>query len=57
MILMKKEFLGYVKEYKGRLEPLIAHMESEGLWTLAERTIVRHYSFNKDGIIFVMKVK
>ena len=57
IIVTRLEYLSYGEEYQGRLEPLMQQMEQEGLWRQLERTVVKEYSFCKNGIIFVFKVK
>jgi len=53
---MRKEYLKYVSEYTDRLEPAIARLETQGHWRLLERREVTNYSFNRDGVLFKMKV-
>ncbi|XP_052794078.1 uncharacterized protein LOC128227502 isoform X2 [Mya arenaria] len=57
LIVMRKEYLKYVDEYTERLEPFIEKMEHENRWELLERREVSNYSFNRDGVLFKMKVK
>ncbi|WAR24861.1 MET27-like protein [Mya arenaria] len=57
LIVMRKEYLKYVGEYTERLEPFIEKMEHENRWELLESREVSNYSFNRDGVLFKMKVK
>lgn len=54
--VMRKEYLDYVKDYAGRLEPLMEKLErEEKKWSLVTKFDVDNYSFNKSGKIFVFK--
>lgn len=54
--VMRKEYLNYVKDYAGRLEPLMDKLErEENLWSSVAKFDVDNYSFNKSGQIFVFK--
>jgi hypothetical protein len=53
ILVIREEYLEYVKEYAGRLEPLMNKMVEEGIWTQKLRFQVPRYSFNKTGIVFV----
>ena len=55
-IVMREEYLSYVAEYVGRLEPFMKQLAQTDWWTLEERTVVPKYSFNKNGVIFVYRV-
>lgn len=55
-IVMREEYLTYVEEYKDRLEPLMQELADEGKWERVSRTVVPHYSFGKNGIVFMFKV-
>ncbi|KAL5006858.1 hypothetical protein ScPMuIL_015664 [Solemya velum] len=55
-IVMREEFLSYVKEYIDRLEPLFKKLEEEGKWQSISRIIVPRFYCNKDGVIFQYKV-
>ena len=55
IIVMREEYLSIVDEYKDRLEPLMKQMESEGVWKIEQRIQVPHYSFNKTGLVFIMR--
>ncbi|KAL4230999.1 ubiE/COQ5 methyltransferase [Mactra antiquata] len=57
LIVMRKEYLKYVDEYTDRLEPYIARLEHDNKLEVLERKEVPKYSFDRDGIIFKMKVK
>ncbi|KAL3864271.1 hypothetical protein ACJMK2_005968 [Sinanodonta woodiana] len=52
VIVMRKEYLDYVKEYKDRLEPLMDQLETERKWQKISRKIVPNYSFNKEGVVY-----
>ncbi|XP_068202558.1 methyltransferase-like protein 27 [Palaemon carinicauda] len=56
IIVMRKEYLDYVEEYKDKLIPYIDEMEKQGKWTKVEVKTVPKYSFDKDGMIFTYKV-
>ncbi len=53
IIVMRKEYLTYVKEYIDRLVPMMDKLEKDGVWTTVTRMEVPNYSFNKTGIIFI----
>ena len=55
-MVMRREYLDYVTEYRDRLEPYMAELEQHNQWCRLERTIVPRYSFNKDGVLFVYRV-
>ena len=55
IIVMRKEYLTYVKEYIDRLVPMMDKLESDGIWSTIMRLDVPNYSFNKTGIVFVYK--
>ena len=55
MIVMRKEYLDYVKEYKDRLEPLMQQFINLKYWKLEEATPVDNYSFGKPGRLYVFK--
>ena len=55
IIVMRKEYLTYVKEYVDRLVPMMEKLENEGVWSTVVRLDVPNYSFNKTGIIFVFR--
>ncbi|OXA44641.1 Williams-Beuren syndrome chromosomal region 27 protein [Folsomia candida] len=48
-IVMREEYLSYVTEYVGKLEP---YMEN-----LLDRAIVENYSFGKSGVVFKYQVE
>ena len=56
IIVMREEYLTYVKEYVDRLEPMMESFETRGLWKREERTVVPKYSFGKNGVVFVFRV-
>jgi len=56
LIVMREEYLSYVKEYVDTLEPLMEELEGKGYWKKLSRTIVPEYSFNKNGVIYAYKV-
>ncbi|XP_064109295.1 methyltransferase-like protein 27 [Macrobrachium nipponense] len=56
IIVMRKEYLDYVEEYKDKLIPYMDEMEKQGKWTKVELKTVHNYSFNKDGLVFTYKV-
>lgn len=56
VIVMREMYLQTVVEYKDRLEPLMASLQSQGRWSRVSRTVVPRYSFNNTGIVFVFKV-
>ncbi|KAK7065158.1 ubiE/COQ5 methyltransferase [Halocaridina rubra] len=56
IIVMRKEYLEDVVEYKNRLIPHIDTLEKEGKWSKVEVKVVPSYSFNKDGLVFTYKV-
>ncbi|XP_063614732.1 demethylmenaquinone methyltransferase-like [Penaeus indicus] len=56
IIVMRKEYLDYVEEYKDKLEPYMDQLVAKGKWTKVERKVVPNYSYNKDGVIFTYKV-
>lgn len=55
ILVMRKEYLSYVKEYENKLEPLISKMVDEGVWSQLARFEVENYSFDKTGLIYVFK--
>ncbi|KAL3864748.1 hypothetical protein ACJMK2_006404 [Sinanodonta woodiana] len=55
VIVMRKEYLDYVNEYKDRLEPLMDKLEGEKKWQKISRKIVPNYSFNKEGVVYKFK--
>lgn len=56
IIVMRAEYLSYVKEYKDKLEPRMEELVTLGKWTQESRTIVQKYSFDNDGIIYKFKI-
>ncbi|XP_045206788.2 methyltransferase-like protein 27 isoform X2 [Mercenaria mercenaria] len=57
LIVMRKEYLKYVGEYVDRLEPFFAKLERENKMEMIERREVTNYSFDRDGVVFKIKVK
>ena len=55
VIVMRKEYLSYVDNYKGKLEPLMDRMVNEKVWKKLIRLEVENYSFNKTGIVFLFQ--
>ncbi|KAI0235751.1 hypothetical protein LSAT2_013729 [Lamellibrachia satsuma] len=56
-IVMREEYINYVAEYIGRLEPFMQQLVDQGAWTWEERTVVPDYAFDKPGVAFVFRVK
>ncbi|KAH3834947.1 hypothetical protein DPMN_108280 [Dreissena polymorpha] len=57
IFVMRKEYIKYVEEYADKLEPMISRLEHEHTWELLERREVANYSFNRDGVLFKLKIK
>ncbi|XP_052279196.1 methyltransferase-like protein 27 isoform X2 [Dreissena polymorpha] len=57
IFMMRKEYMKDVEEYANKLEPMISRLEHEHTWELLERREVANYSFNKDGVIFKLRIK
>ena len=55
ILVMREEYLSYVKEYLDRLEPLMDKLVAEGVWTRKLRFQVPNYSFNKTGLVFIFQ--
>jgi len=55
-IVMREEYLTYVKEYVERLEPYMNELEATGFWKQIGRNIVPEYSFKKNGVVFSYEV-
>jgi len=55
-IVMREEYLSYVKEYVDKLEPYMIRLAEKGAWRQVGRSIVPQYSFNKNGIVFSYEV-
>jgi len=51
-IVMREEYLSYVQEYVGKLEPYMEALQEKGFWKQVSRNIVPSYSFNKTGVVF-----
>ncbi|CAL4133506.1 unnamed protein product [Meganyctiphanes norvegica] len=56
IIVMRKEYLEYVEEYKGKLEPYMEELEKLKKWQKIGRREVEGYSFGKTGLVFTYKV-
>ena len=57
VIVMRREFLDHVDEYRGRLVPRMEKMQSEGVWRMIEKKTVINFAFGKDGMVFILKMK
>jgi hypothetical protein len=55
ILVMRKEYLIYVKEYVDRLVPFMDKLEKDGVWSNVLKIDVPNYSFNKTGIVFIYK--
>ncbi|ELT87590.1 hypothetical protein CAPTEDRAFT_209791 [Capitella teleta] len=55
VIVMRKEYLDYVIEYKNRLDDHVQRMKENGKWTKVLRETVEKYSFGKDGVVFTLQ--
>jgi len=55
-IVMREEYLSYVKEYVDKLEPYMSSLGEKGAWRQVGRNIVPEYSFNKNGVVFSYEV-
>lgn len=54
--VMRKEFLDYVKDYAGRLEPFMDKLENEeNVWSLVTKFDMDNYFSNKVGKAFVFR--
>lgn len=52
--VMRKEYLDYVQDYVGRLEPLMERLEKEeNVWSLVTQFEMDYYFSNKVGKAFV----
>jgi len=56
LIVMREEYLSYVKEYAETLEPYMNRLEKKGAWRQVGRNVVPEYSFNKNGVVFSYEV-
>eukprot|EP00106_Octopus_bimaculoides_P008298 XP_014775740.1 PREDICTED: uncharacterized protein LOC106873047 [Octopus bimaculoides] len=56
VIVMRKEYLTYVLDYKDKLLPLFHRLEEEKKWKMISDKEVPNYSFNKTGIVFIFSV-
>ncbi|CAI9738779.1 Hypothetical predicted protein [Octopus vulgaris] len=56
VIVMRKEYLTYVLDYKDKLLPLFHRLEEEKKWKMISDKEVSNYSFNKTGIVFIFSV-
>ena len=57
VIMMRQEYLQDVAEYRNKLEPLMREYVSSDRWECIERTVLPAYSFGKNGVIFIHRVK
>ncbi|XP_066971944.1 methyltransferase-like protein 27 [Macrobrachium rosenbergii] len=55
-IVMRKEFLDHVEEYKDRLIPYMDEMERQEKWIKEDVEIVPEYACQLDGILFTYRV-
>lgn len=55
VIVMRKEYLTYVEDYKD-LIPRMKQMEEDNKWKILSCKTVEGYSFNKQGLVFILKV-
>jgi len=55
-IVMREEYLSYVQQYVGKLEPHMQSLQEKGFWKQVNRKIVPSYSFNKTGVVFIYEV-
>ncbi|XP_045215009.2 methyltransferase-like protein 27 [Mercenaria mercenaria] len=51
-IAMREEYLDYVSEYKGTLEPFMQNLERDGKWKLLTKDTITNYAFGKPGVVF-----
>ncbi|GAB1607707.1 uncharacterized protein LOC115223152 [Argonauta hians] len=56
VIVMRKEYLSYVLDYKDKLIPMFKSLEEEKKWLMVSKEEVQNYSFKKPGLVFVFKV-
>ena len=49
---MREEYLEYVSEYKGTLEPFMKNLERDEKWKLLSKDTITDYAFGKSGVIF-----
>lgn len=57
LFVMRKEYLKYVEEYMDRLDPFINRLDREQVIELVERREVTNYSFERDGVLYKLRVK
>ena len=56
VIVMRKEYLSTVEDYKGKLEPLMQRMcDEEAVWSWVARIEVPNYSFDKTGVVYCFR--
>jgi len=55
-IVMREEYLSYVKDYVNKLEPYMDELAAKGLWKQLGRDVVENYSFNKNGVVFTYQI-
>ncbi|KAK7469466.1 hypothetical protein BaRGS_00036532, partial [Batillaria attramentaria] len=51
-IVMREMYLETVQEYRGRLEPVMAEMQTAGKWRQLSRKVVSKYYFDDNGVVF-----
>ena len=56
LLVGNEGFLEANLEYKGRLEPYMKQLETEGKWILLEKTVVPKYHSAANGLLFVFRV-
>ena len=56
VIVMRKEYLDIVADYRGRLERYMMSLEHSRSWRRLEAVQVPHYAFGKDGMVYVFQV-
>jgi len=55
-IVMREAYLYNHSQYKDTLEPYMNLLEEQGQWELVSRTVVEHYCFELNGIIYKYRV-
>ena len=55
IVVLREEYLDYVKDYKDKLEPEMESMVTDATWKRLERSVVPNYSFNKNGVLYVFE--
>lgn len=54
-IVMREEYLNH-SQYKDLLEPYMDMLEEQGRWQLVSRTVIPHYCFDLNGLVYKYKV-